>query len=48
MLHIYSFADRIIRLEDGRLTNEWKRDADTRKGTRSPVELPHFLQEQYA
>jgi putative ABC transport system ATP-binding protein len=29
---IYDFADRIIRIEDGRLTNEWKRDTGVRKG----------------
>jgi putative ABC transport system ATP-binding protein len=45
---IYSFADRIVRLEDGRFTDEWKRDSETRKGMRSPAPMPPFLQEQYA
>jgi putative ABC transport system ATP-binding protein len=45
---IYPFADRIVRLEDGRFTNEWKRHPETRKGARSPQDMPTFLEEQYA
>jgi putative ABC transport system ATP-binding protein len=45
---IYPFADRILRLEDGRLTNEWERPTDKRQGTLSHIELPGFLTEQFA
>jgi putative ABC transport system ATP-binding protein len=45
---IYPFADRILRLEDGRLTNEWERPSDRQQGTLSHIELPDFLAEQVA
>lgn len=45
---IYPFADRILRLEDGLLTDEWSRPAETRQGTVSEIELPDFLTEQVA
>src|SRR5262249_33983211 len=35
---IYSFADRILRLEDGGLTHEWSRPTDKRQGTLSHIE----------
>jgi putative ABC transport system ATP-binding protein len=45
---IYPFADRILRLEDGSLTNEWARPAEAHQGTQSQIELPDFLTEQVA
>jgi putative ABC transport system ATP-binding protein len=45
---IFPFADRILRLEDGQLTHEWARPADSRQGTLSQIELPDFLTEQVA
>jgi putative ABC transport system ATP-binding protein len=45
---IYPFADRILRLEDGQLTNEWARPTEARQGTLSQIELPEFLTEQVA
>jgi ABC-type lipoprotein export system ATPase subunit len=45
---IYPFADRIVRLEDGQFTNEWKRNPETRKGVQSPQDMSTFLEEHYA
>jgi putative ABC transport system ATP-binding protein len=44
---IYPFADRIIRVEDGKLTGERKRDAGTRKAERAAA-LTESLKEQFA
>jgi putative ABC transport system ATP-binding protein len=45
---ISCFADRILRLEDGSFTDDWRRDPETRKGPRSPDHRATLTQEQYA
>jgi putative ABC transport system ATP-binding protein len=45
---IAGFADRILRIEDGRFTDDWKRDPQKRKGPHSLDIMPTSAQEQYA